>query len=779
MRSRGVAAVAILSLAVGISANATIFSLVHALEFPDLVYPDPSRIVLLESRNLVRGISGMLVSVPDAIDLLSSARTFSVASVTADQSSVLREARGGGRVAGRRVTAAFFQVMGVSPSLGRTLTAEDQPGTIVLSDSTWRTHYGRDSRIVGRAVRLDGGVVTVVGVMPPRFDADADFWVPFTPSADSSREDRQFTVFARLAPFASLMDATRELEAISQYLAEREPGTNRNWEMYPIPVTRMHGRDSRESFLLLQAAVGFVLLIACANIANILLARGAARGHEMALRISLGATRGRLLSASLAESLTLGVAGGALGLLLAMWGIRLARAIGGFPDVIEPSLNPSVVTFTAAVSILTGVLSGLVPAVRASRVAPTLVLKDGGRGSVATAGGRLRAALVAVQIAFALVLATSGTLVLRSLMNRQEVQLGFDPRGGVRADIALPPDRYTDAASLRRTTDALLESLQRQPGITSAGASTWALPTPAGGQRALTLPGSGDVALPLSVRRAIEAVTPGYFQALGVPLRSGRAFTRADREGARPVAIVNDELARHLWRDRSPVGETVRIGTPDEGGPIVTVVGVVATVRRSAMHDTPVARVYVPYAHYPNGALSVVVRTRDRTAAAMSQLTHVVAQTDPDLFLEGLRTVEADVAQFLAPVRMMATLLGAFGVAGVLLAGLGVFGTVSYTVSQREREMAVRAALGATRRDIVRLAVASTLRMTAAGMIVGAIAASMAARMLAGVLFGVSTADPVSWATVALALSVVSLGACWRPARRAANMDPMALLRRP
>jgi putative ABC transport system permease protein len=259
----------------------------------------------------------------------------------------------------------------------------------------------------------------------------------------------------------------------------------------------------------------------------------------------------------------------------------------------------------------------------------------------------------------------------------------------------------------------------------------------------------------------------------------GRAFTRDDGEGGPPVAIVNDELARQLWRDRTPLGETVRIGTTEERGPVLTVVGVVATVRRSPMHDTPVARMYVPYAQYPNSALSVVVRTRDRTGAALSQFTQAVEQTDPDLFVEGLRTVEADVAQFLAPVRMMASLLGAFGVAGVLLAGLGVFGTVSYTVSQREGEMAVRAALGATRRDIVQLVVGSTLRMTAAGMIIGAIAAPIAARMLTGVLFGVGPADAVSWATVALALWVVSLGACWRPALRASRMDPMALLRRP
>ena len=776
-RSRGVTAVAILSLSIGIAANATIFSLVQALEFPNLIYPDASQIVVLESRNQPRGIAGMLLSVPDAMDVMASARTLDAAAVTADQSSVLHESAGARRISGRRVTAPFFSVLQVRPALGRTLSGSDQPGVIVLSDATWRAHFHADPHLVGRPIRLDGGLVTVVGVMPPRFDADAEFWTPFVPPLGSSRDDRQFTVFARLTPAASFRDAAQELVDLSRRLATEAPATNQDWEIYPVPLARLHGRDSRESFLLLQAAVGFVLLIACANIANILLARGASRQHEMAVRISLGAGRRRLLSSLLAESLTLAALGGALGLLLAFWGIRLARAIGGFPDVIEPTLNLTVLLFTAAVSMLTGVLSGIVPALRASAASPNMVLKSGDRTAAGRPGGRMRAGLVATQIALAVVLGTCGLLMVRSFVNRQQVDLGFEPRGALRGEIALPPERYGDPDAVRAAAASIVDALQRQSGVVAAGASTWALPTAAGAQRQLTVPGGAFTPLPLSIPRGVESVTPGYFSALGVPLRAGRGFTDGDGHGGAPVAIINGELAQRLWPGSSPVGETLRLGAPHEAAPVVTVVGVIDTVRRSAMHDRPVARVYLPYAQYPNGTFSIVVRTRQSGPAAARQIEAAVQQTDPLVLVEQLRTLDADVAQFLAPLRMMTVLLGAFGAAGVLLAALGIFGTMSYTVSQRQRELALRAALGATRRDIVRLVFGGAASITAAGMLLGGIGAAFAARFLAGFVFGVAANDPLTVGSIAALLGLVALASCYRPARRAASVDPLILLR--
>jgi predicted permease len=778
LSGRGVNAVAIVSLAIGIAANTTVFSLVQAVEFPQLIYPDASRLVFVESRSHTRGLIGMLVSVPDAVDIAAASRTLEHASLAGLQRSVLRVGSTGRRVSGRRVEPSFFEAMHVPAASGRVLRPDDEPGVIVLSDSLWRTHLGSDPSLVGRPIGFDGGVVTVVGIMPPRFDPDADFWTPLTSSLGTfARDDRQFSLFARLRPEASLEDASRELAAISGRLAGEHPGTNRDWVMFPTPITRMHGRDSRQSFLLLQAAVGFVLLIACANIANILLARGTRRRHEMAVRVSLGASRGRLLSGLLVEAIVLSLAGGALGVLLSMWGIRLTRIIGGFPDVIDPRLNLIVLAFTAALSMVTGILCGILPAVRASGVAPDTVLREAGRGASGDSKGRLRACLAAAQIAAALVLATCAVLMAQTVANRQRVDLGFEPKGAIRAEVGLPPDRYRDPDAVRNRVHGILDQLARQPGVVAAGASTWALPTGAGAQRQLTLPARQDFALSGTIRRGTEAVTPRYFEAQGLTLKAGRAFAEGDREGTSPVAIVDEQLVRHLWADQDPVGELLRLGAPGEGAPVVSVVGVVGSVRRSWMHDTPVARVYVPFAQHPNGTVTIVVRAHHDVGTAGRTIETVVRSADSSLLVEGVRSLEADVARFAAPIRLTSVLFAAFGLTGVLLAALGVFGTMSYTVSQRQRDLAVRAALGADRGSILRLVLGSVLRITAAGMVAGLGLAFVAARALDSLLFGVSPTDPFTYATVAAFLVLVSLAACYRPARLAAAADPVSVLR--
>ena len=779
LRSRGVTSVAIASLAVGIAANATIFSLVQAVEFPSLIYPEASRIVFLESRNHQRGLIGMPVSAPDALDIVAATHTLDLPSLTADQTSILRQGASAKRVTRRRVMPSFFEVMRVPPSLGRMLAANDGQDAIVLSDGLWRNELGTDPAIVGRPIRLDGGTVTVVGVMPPRFDADADFWVPLSPSlAGFARDDRQFTLFARLAPQATLGEASRELSDISSRLAADQPATNKDWVTFPIALTRMHGRDSRGAFILLQGAVAFVLLIACANIANILLARASTRRNEMALRVALGASRSHLVRGLLTESVMISLAGGVAGVMLSMWGIRLAKAVGGFPEIIDPSLNRVVLGFTAALSMLTGMLCGIVPALRASNVAPEPLLRAGsGRGTAGQTRGRLRSGLVAAQVAGALVLATCGGLMVKSFANRERVNLGFDSRNALRADVSLSGDRYRKPEALTAAVDGIFERLRREPDVVSAGASTWALPTSAGAQRDLTLPSERDEALDRSIRRGVEAVTPGYFDALGAPVTLGRAFIESDRAGTEPIALVNEELVRHLWPNRNPVGELLRLGAAEEHAPVVTVVGVVSTIRRSRMHDVPVARVYVPYAQYPNASLAIIVRARTDVRAAGRALQDAVQSTDSSLLVEGLRSVDADLAQFVAPIRLITSLLGGFGVVGLLLAGLGVFGTMSYSVSQREREMAVRAALGAARGDILRLVFGSALRITAAGVLAGVIVATAATRALSSFLFGVSPNDPATFVTVIGFLTIVALASCYRPARAAATADPMTILR--
>jgi putative ABC transport system permease protein len=771
-----VTAVAALSLAVGIAANATVFSLVHALAFPRLVYPDAGRIVFLESKNDARGISEMMISAPDARDLAEASRTLQHASLTASQRSILRVADVSRRVEGRRVDPSFFSLLQVAPALGRALRGGDESGVIVLSDELWRSRFGADAGIIDRAITLDGGAVTVVGVMPPLFDGDAEFWTPLGNAlASAPRDDRQYDVFARIAPIESLAGVNAELAALSSRLAGEHSPTNRGWQMYAIPLAELHGRDARASFLMLQAAVACVLLIACANIANILLARGAGRRREIAVRIALGATRLRLMALLLTESIVLAAAGGATGMLLSMWGIRVARTLLALPEVIEPRLNTAVLAFTALVTMTTGVVCGLVPALRASAVAPEPALREEGRGATDVSAGRFRAVLVVAQMACAVLLATAATLLVRSVVNRDRVALGFEPRGAFRADLALPPDRYPSPDRASAAVGRIIASIASAPDVVAVGARTWALPTGAGAQRTFTLPESGDA---VSRGGSIEAVTSGYFAALGAPIVSGRGIADSDRGGSTPVAVVNEAMARRLWSGQSPLGHRVRLGTPAESAPIVTVVGVVSSVRRSPMHDTPISTVYVPYAQYPNGSVTIVARVRGDIPAGVRALNGAIHAADPSLLAEGVRTLPEDMAAFTAPLRGITNVLGAFAATAVLLAALGMFATMSYSVAERRHEIAVRSALGAARDAIVRMVLARALRLVAAGVAIGALAAAWATRALHAFLFGVTPLDPSTYLAVALALGGVALAACWRPARQAAGIDPMTLLRR-
>jgi putative ABC transport system permease protein len=775
-RGGTVTAVAGLSLAIGIAANTTVFSVVHALAFPRLNYPDAVRIVFLESKNDARGLAGMMISAPDARDVAQTSRTLRSVSVAASQSSILRTSDAVRRVQGRRVDSGFFPLLQAQASLGRALRDGDDQGVIVLSDRLWRSRFGADPAIVDRAITLDGGTVVVVGVMPPLFDGDADFWTPLGHAlASAPRNDRQYDVFARIAPDASLAEANVELGALSTRLAGEYASTNRGWQMYAIPLGELHGRDARASVLLLQAVVACVLLIASANIANILLARGAGRRREIAVRVALGATRGRLVAALLTEAIVLAAAGGAIGVILSMWGIRAARALLDFPDVIAPHLNTAVLAFSAAVTIATGVLCGIVPALRASSVAPERALREEGRGATDGSAGRFRSVLVVAQMTCAVLLATSAALLVRSVVNRERVALGFQPRGAFRADLALPPDRYPSPDRAAALVDRVIASVSIHPDVIAAGARTWALPTAAGALRTLTLPESGD-----SVSRggSVEAVTAGYFGALGAPIIAGRGIADSDRAGSVPVALVNEVMARRLWPGQSALGHRVRLGTPAEPAPIVTVVGIVASVRRSPMHDTPIATIYVPYAQYPNGSVTLVVRTRGEVTPGVDALNDAIRAVDPSLMAEGVRTLQQDMAPFTKPLRVITNVLGAFALTAVLLASLGMFATMSYSVAERRHEIAVRAALGAARDTIVRMVLTRALRLVAAGVVIGMLAAAWAARALQSYLFGVTPLDPLTHVAVGAGLSAVAVAACWRPARLAASIDPMALLRR-
>jgi predicted permease len=405
------------------------------------------------------------------------------------------------------------------------------------------------------------------------------------------------------------------------------------------------------------------------------------------------------------------------------------------------------------------------------------VLRDGGaRAGEGRKGSRLRSSLVVVQVAAAFLLTTGGSLMLQTVSNRQRVDLGFNPSGAWRADVVISGARYAGPGRVSATIEDIIGRLQQRPSIQAAGAIAWASSPGAGAQQAISLLASGASLAP-AVRRNVEAVTPAYFAAAGIPLRHGRAFIAADRSGATPVAVINEELARHLWPGRSPVGDALRLGPADSAAPIVTIVGVVGTIRRSGMQDLPVARIYVPFAQSPNPSVTFAVRARSDLHAASTDLVSVVRDTDPLFVVEESRAMEDDVAQFVAPVRMIARLLAGFAAAGVLLAALGVFGTMAYVVSQREREIAVRSALGADPARLVWMVVRAGVSMAAIGIVVGLVASIGVARVLGSLLYGVAATDPLTLAGVAAVLVLATLAACYRPARAAARVDPVVLLR--
>ena len=756
LKERGVFLTAVASLAVGIAANTTIFSLVQAVEFPRLIYPEASRIVLIESHNAARGLPSLPVSAPDAIDLTATTHTLSSLAMTADRESTLREAFTPARWSGREAPAKFFSVLGVPAAKGRVLNDQDG-AAIIFSDHLWRSQFAADAAIVGRVIHLDNEPRTITGVMPARFDSDADFWIlPPRNATAPAREDRRLTVFAKLAGGVSLAAAASELRGIASRLASRYPATNSGWTMYPRPIARLHGQDSRSLLWLLQGAVALVLLLACVNIANILLARGSRRMQEMAIRAALGASRGALLRQLLIESLLLSMAGCLLGLFLTPWGIDFALATGAAPAAIEPSLNLLVLGFTAFVTMLTGVFCGIVPALRASHVSPGAALGGVRSGGEPRGHVRLRAGLVALQIACATVLASSAGLMLETLANRERVDLGFQPHGAVRADLTLPANG--------NNASRLLASLNHHPDIECAAVHAWAFSRGAGTSMQIDRPGAPHAA---------ESVSPAYFEAMGIPIRQGRVFSDADRSDGARVAVVNEEFARLAWPDRSPVGETLRVNQ----SLAVTIVGVVGSIRASSMHEAKASRIYLSYDQFPNAEIELVVRARTSVARTVQATQTTVRNADANLVLDKLRTLDDDVARYLAPVRSLTILYSAFGLAGFLLAALGVFGAISYNVSQRRREMAVRAALGAGPLDIFLLVVKRALLIAAAGVVPGVFAASLAARSLRSFLFGVTPVNPPALVFAGIFLAIISLIACYAPARAAASADPMTALR--
>jgi putative ABC transport system permease protein len=785
---RTTTAVAVLTLALGIGAMTSIFSVVESVVLRPLPFADPQRVVSVFET--WKGEEGN-VSVGNFLDLAAASRALSP--FAARQLSSVNLAGDGRaeRVLAARVTSGFFAVFGARPALGRTFSAEeDRAGErlAVLSHALWVRSFGADRGVLGRGVQLSGRSYEIVGVMPAGFDpllAGEELWLPFSwsPAERAQHDEHSLAAIGRLRPAVSLARARSELGAAMGQLALRYPEEDGGRGIAVRPVADVLVGDYRQRLLLLLGAVSLVMLIACGNVANLLLAQGAARAREIAVRAAIGAGSRRLALQVLTESAVLAVLAAAAGTGLAELAVRvlLASAPPRIPRLAETRIDAGVLAFSLVLGVASSLVFGLAPAMRAARQGPQQVLKLGERGMVAVRD-RLRSSLVLSEVALALTLLAGAGLLVRSARNLQSVDNGFDPRGVVMAQVSLPDVGYEGVERVQSAFEAILARLASAPGVASAAVVSRAPLGPESSSNGL-LPEGKPFRLENLVIASLHVATPGYFATLRIPLLRGRLFTAGDVAGRERVMVVSAELARHAFGGADPVGRQLACcdGSPEHPS-WKTVVGVVGDVRAAGPAVPPSPAFYLPLAQMPPGAVDWLHRSMMLVARGTAPgpltaaLGQAVREVDPTVPVYGISDLARSLHASTAEVRFQTFLYTALGAVGLLLALAGIYSMTAYFISLRRREIAVRLALGATPRDILGLLVWQGARPIAAGIAVGGLAAVASTRWLRGSLHGVPPTDPLTFAAVALLLVAAGLAATWIPARRATRVAPAQAL---
>ena len=792
-RAPGFTVVALLTLALGIGATTAIFSVVDGILLRPLPYPDPERIVrILNTTTANREADNF--SAADYLDYKSASRSFEAFAGYRQDVVDLTGGTEPVRLIAHETTAAYLDVFAVPAMLGRVYSERTDsphgPRIAVVSAAVWKQHLGSDATVVGRTIRLNGIPTTVVGVMPEFFThpPNPDLWVlaandvPTSPvaiegTAVANREVNYFEVVGRLRSGVTQAQANADLRSTAERLAREHVETNDGESAIVVPFQESLVGSVRTALLVLFGAVAFVLLIACANVAGLLLARGTARRREFAVRTALGAARGRLIRQLLTESLVLAGAGGLLGLILAYWGVEalLALAPESIPRLSAVQLDPRVTLFAFAASVLVGVLFGIVPAVQGSRTDMVGALKNGGRtGSART---RTQNLLVVGEVALALVLLIGAGLMLTSFARLRSVDPGFTVTSLVVVGVPLPQARYDNAAQARFYTQ-LFERLRENP-VTAR--SALALPTPFSGlnaQAAYAVEGAPPRSRAERPVTQLSAVTPGYFQAMGIPLLRGRDVELTDTRDRDGVVLVNQVIAEREWPGQDPVGKRVAIGgDPADPESWITVVGVVANIRRDDLQTPPPPTMYLSHAQFTLPLMGVIVRSDAGETAIANAVRAAVRGLDPELPIEEVETLDRILEQVTGQPRFRALLIASFAGAALLLAAIGLYGLISYTVAQRSSEIGVRLALGATPRQVGRQVLGQGLTLAALGVALGLAAAAGATRLLEGLLYSISATDPAVYGALAALLLVIAALACYIPARRAMRVDPMTALR--
>jgi len=793
-RSPASSVVSIVALAVGIGANTSIFSVVNGVLLRPLAYKDSDRLVVVWETKLSKGITHEQVSPPDYRDWVEQNRVFDQIAAWRSEPQVLTGGQVPERIETAQISPAAFELLGVKPALGRIFSTEEgHPGrnhVALLSYGLWQRRFGGDPGVLGKSAVLDGISYTIVGVTPPAFrllDTPSELWTSYTLDASELKERGFHTlrVIAHLKPGATLDQAQSEMRSISNRIERQFPESNSGWSANVIPLREQLLGDISTTLWTLFGAVLFVLLIACANVANLLLARAGAREKEIAVRAALGANPTRLARQLLTESAMLALAGGLLGLLLAAWSVSLLKQLGPatLPRLKEITLDWRVLVFTLAVSMFTGIVFGLAPAVASVRIDLNSILRSSGRGTTGGRGrARLRNFLVVAEIAFCVVLLTGAGLMLRSFARLQNVNPGFRPDHVLTLQLALPETRYSGAA-VGSFYSRLIERLQALPGVRYAGIAR-KVPLSAGVDASLNFiienrPVEASANQPRAKYRAVSA---DYFLALGIPLVRGRYFDRTDGDKTPGVVVINETLAGRFWPNENPLGKRIKAGFDDSVW--CTVVGIVADVKQAGLDAVSSGETYYHYLQVPpalmslvEGAMTVALRTSADPGSLASAARGEVQKMDPGLAVFNVDTMQALVDGSLAQPRFRTTLLGAFAVLALLLAAIGLYGVIAYSVAQRINEIGVRMALGARKDDILRLVVGEGAMLAAIGIALGLLGSLGATRLISKLLFGVTAADPLTFSATAGIILAVALAASAIPALRAIKVDPVIALR--
>jgi putative ABC transport system permease protein len=781
----GFTLVAVLTLALGIGANTAIFSVVNAVLLRPLPFRDAEQLTLVYETT--QSVPRDFISVPNLEDYRAGSRTFEGFSTFVPQSVNLTGAGAEPeRVVGAFVTSSFFSVVGVEPARGRAFIAEDdaQGGgqVAILNHDLWVRRFGADPDILGKSLTFNGEPYTVVGVMAEGFglpSTTTDVLLPAQkwPNYKPVRSTHNAWVIGRIRAGVTREAAEDELRAIAKRLEEAYPEDNRGRGVTLVGLQEYFIEDIRPGLLVLLTAVGLILLIACANIANLLLARGAARQREVALRSALGASRLRLLRQLLTETLLLALAGGAAGLLLAQWGVDALVALnpGELPTAQKIGLDGRVLGFSLGLSALTGVVFGLVPALQLSKTDVTRALKEGSRGGgEGRQRARLRGAFVVAQVALSLVLLVSAGLLLNSFYRLLSASPGFDPQNLLTMEYRMPKNRYAKGEQQWTFHREVVERVGRLPGVESA-AVVRGLPFSGNGFTVTyAVPGQSPPPPGQEPKTLENAIDPNYLTTVGLPLIRGRNFTHADGPDAPPVILVNRTLAEKVWPGEDPLGKQLEL--PD-AKVTASVVGVVGDAKQFDIGEPQRPQVYTAYAQNPHIFGTLVVRSRVEPLSLAESVKKTVWSVDPEQPVWKVRTVERLIEMNVAGRRFVLTLMACFAALAVLLTALGLYGVISYTVAQRTHEIGVRVALGARGRDVLRLVLGQGMRLVLVGLALGLAGAFAATRLMQGLLYGVTATDPATYGLVALLLAAVALLACYLPARRATRVDPLVALR--